>query len=310
MEKLYKILDENGDSCNGGNISWSLPKKQEDGSWKPGEWMPRIEGELIACENGYHLCRGKDLMDWLNECIFEATYRGNFVEDANKIVVREARLLRKYENWNEETARLFACWCVRNTPLMDGRTVWDLLTDTRSRKAVEIAEEYVAGKSSKKKLAAAWDAAWNVTVPLRAGARAASRAAACTACTDTRIAPWDAEDAAWEAAGEDATREPGRKAARDAQTKRLMAILEERIFTFAGTGERRMKRPFHFAAQADGGVKLIYDAIEGLKALKRQYEEGTRMSLVISHELKAIRSNLNDLIRLTEEDVATIGGEK
>ena len=36
-----------------------------------------------------------------------------------------------------------ACWCARNTPLADGRTTWDLLTDTRSRKAIEVTELYI-----------------------------------------------------------------------------------------------------------------------------------------------------------------------
>ena len=40
---------------------------------------------------------------------------------------------------DERVLRLFGCWCVRNTPLADGRKVWDLLTDTRSVAAVEAA---------------------------------------------------------------------------------------------------------------------------------------------------------------------------
>jgi len=62
-----------------------------------------------------------------------------------------------------------------------------------------------------------------------------------------------------------------------------------------------MKQPFHFSAQAGAGIKQICDAIEGLKTLKREYKEGTGMNLDISADLKGIRSNLNDLIRLTEE---------
>ena len=40
----------------------------------------------------------------------------------------------------DKLARMFACWCVRQ--------VWHLLTDERSRHAVEVAERYVAGKAS------------------------------------------------------------------------------------------------------------------------------------------------------------------
>src|SRR4051812_1667114 len=37
---------------------------------------------------------------------------------------------------DELKLRRFAVWCVRETPLGDGRKVWDLLTDERSRAAV------------------------------------------------------------------------------------------------------------------------------------------------------------------------------
>jgi len=62
-----------------------------------------------------------------------------------------------------------------------------------------------------------------------------------------------------------------------------------------------MKQPFHFSAQAGAGIKQICDAIEGLKALKRKHKEATGLDLDISDDLKGIRSNLKDLIQITEE---------
>ena len=83
--------------------------------------------------------------------------------------------------------RLFACRCVRETPLADGRTVWDLLTDPRSRAAIEVAERYARGEATTAELAAARDAAG-----------AAARDAAGDAAGD---AAWAAAgDAAWAAA--------------------------------------------------------------------------------------------------------------
>ena len=60
---------------------------------------------------------------------------------------------------DDKRARLFACRCVRYTPLADGRVVWDLLTDERSRAVVEVAERYAVGEATDGELAAARDAA-------------------------------------------------------------------------------------------------------------------------------------------------------
>jgi hypothetical protein len=84
--------------------------------------------------------------------------------------------------------RLFACWCVRQ--------VWHLLTDERSRNAVEVAEQYANGNATEKELAAASDAAWAAVCDAAsaaawAAAWAAARAAAWAAARDA------ASDAAW-----------------------------------------------------------------------------------------------------------------
>jgi hypothetical protein len=44
--------------------------------------------------------------------------------------------------------RLWACWCVRYTPLGDGRTTWDLLPDPCLRTAVEVAERFARGEAT------------------------------------------------------------------------------------------------------------------------------------------------------------------
>lgn len=67
--------------------------------------------------------------------------------------------LHKLEYSDERNLRAFACWCVRETPLGDGRKVWDLLTDERSRRAVEVAEAFLRGEATAEERVAAKDAA-------------------------------------------------------------------------------------------------------------------------------------------------------
>ena len=76
----------------------------------------------------------------------------------------------------------FACWSVRQ--------VWDLLTDERSRNAIEVKEKWTEGQATDKELTAAGAAA-------RAAVRDAAGAAACDAAwsatgSATRAAAWNA----------------------------------------------------------------------------------------------------------------------
>ena len=99
----------------------------------------------------------------------------------------------------EKDRRLAACRFVRHTPIGDGRTVWDLLPDDRSRKAVEVAERFADGEATERELDAAWDEAWDVaSASAGAAARDAAWAAAWAAARDAAWAA--ARDAAWAAA--------------------------------------------------------------------------------------------------------------
>src|SRR5690606_32824707 len=108
--KYYKVL-LHGRSCHGGDAEWSLPKQREDGTWEPGEWMPKIRGPLELCANGYHLTR--EPARWWREgaeC-YVAEWDGEHVGDGDggdKIAVRRCRLLRKLSNGELAALRIFA----------------------------------------------------------------------------------------------------------------------------------------------------------------------------------------------------------
>ena len=175
-ERLFKVLDEGGEPCHGGRGIWSLP---HDG--QPGDWMPPVEGELVACKKGYHLCREQDLIKWLGPVIYEAEYRGERLDANNKIVVREARLLARVETWNDRTARLFACDCAERVLPIFERERPD---DERPREAIAVARRFANGEATHEELAAAW-------APARAAAWDAARDAAFDAA---RAAAGDGEE--------------------------------------------------------------------------------------------------------------------
>jgi hypothetical protein len=88
--------------------------------------------------------------------------------------------------------RKLVCRFVRETPLHDGRKVWDLLVDERSRKAVEVAEAYADGKATYEELQTAYATAYAA-----ARAACAARAAACAVAYAVAYAA--ADDAAYAA---------------------------------------------------------------------------------------------------------------
>jgi len=94
----------------------------------------------------------------------------------------------------DKELRLFACFCARQN--------WNLLTDERSRNAIEVAERFANGKATKEELKAAYVAAYDAAyadAAYDAYARAAARAAAVAAYA-ARVAARVAADRARAAA--------------------------------------------------------------------------------------------------------------
>ena len=192
MEKLYKTLGKDGRYIYGDG--WHLPKGK-----RPGKWMPVVE-ELVVCELGYHLCRRQDLVHWLNEEIYEAEYRGERIDEGYKIVVSQARLLRKVTAWNETTARLFACDCAEHVlPIYKKNYPDDETLDI----VIYVSRCYALGGADENELNVAKDAVKTATrdaMWATAGAAVWAVAGAVVE-TVTREAAWSAaREAAWAAA--------------------------------------------------------------------------------------------------------------
>ena len=103
-EQLYKVLRRDGDkfvSCYGGHGAWTI------GRWRS------AKPPLKPCVHGIHLCRGGDLVHWLDEVVCPVEYTGERIDCDNKVVVQRARIGAPLETWDAETARLFAVDCAR-----------------------------------------------------------------------------------------------------------------------------------------------------------------------------------------------------
>lgn len=185
MSALYKVTGTGGTACHGGS-----------GRWVKNRWRS-VKGDLIPCARGLHLCRREDLVRWLGPVIWRAEYDGELIEHDNKVVVRRARVIERYDTWNERTARLFAADCAeRVLPIFEK----EYPNDDRPRKAIEAARACARGEIGAEEMAAAEAAAQDAWTAAR------SAGCTCAAARDARAAALAAGAAAWaaEAAARDA----------------------------------------------------------------------------------------------------------
>jgi hypothetical protein len=157
---LFKLLNEGGRPANGGRGLWPLPSDD-----KPGKWL-KVDGEIVPCQNGLHLCEAKDLPTWAAPALYVVEASGKRIKDRDKIVVARARLLYRVDAWNDQTLRLFAADCAERALKREEKA--GRIVDKRSWDAVRIARDFARGRATDQELASARDAA-------RASARDAAR---------------------------------------------------------------------------------------------------------------------------------------
>jgi hypothetical protein len=134
-ETLFKVLKFDGSPHHGGEGRWNLPSGDE-----PGEWMPSIS-PLVPCESGYHVCRLEQLIVWLGPAIWTVEIRGDRIEQADKMVAAQARLLA-CTAWDVGRARSFAFDCAEH-----GLAIFErqMPGDSRPRRALEAGHRFLAG---------------------------------------------------------------------------------------------------------------------------------------------------------------------
>jgi len=192
MPTYYKALDAKGRSCHGGTLKWSLPRwNAKAQTWTPGKWMPKIDGEIVACDNGYHAAKGTtQLLDWLHDRTYIIESQSEWIDADNKVVTAGPVRLIAGTAWDDRTARLFAVACALDVlPLYEKTSPGD----PRVSDALVVAWRYAYGDATRDELSAAGVAAGAV---------------------------------AWEAAGVVAG-DVAREAARKAQATRLDRFLTE-----------------------------------------------------------------------------------
>jgi hypothetical protein len=71
------------------------------------------DGELAVCRNGVHACRPHALSRWLADELWEVAVDQVELEQEGVLLARRGRLVRRLVDWNADTRRQFATWCLQ-----------------------------------------------------------------------------------------------------------------------------------------------------------------------------------------------------
>jgi len=165
---LYKVLNEDGTVFHSGQGFWPLPSGK-----RPGKWLS-VEGQIVPCHNGLHLCEPAHLVKWLGPAIFEVEVSGEIVNNGDKLVVSRARLVRK-TNWTTTSAASFALDCAERAlsrEKKNGRT-----PDKRLYDALKVSRRFLKGEATQAEVYSARSAAHSAAYSARSAARSAAHSA-------------------------------------------------------------------------------------------------------------------------------------
>lgn len=89
----YKFLRPDGTGVFTG-FEWPLP------GGAPGAW---VRSDVDPCRSGVHACRPRHLPLWIGHALYEIELDGEILDDTMKVVASQGRLLRRIEEWDEQT---------------------------------------------------------------------------------------------------------------------------------------------------------------------------------------------------------------
>lgn len=102
---MYKFLARGALGPLSG-FAWPAPSGDAPGAWV------EAEGPLALCARGAHVCRPADLAHWLHDELWEIDAAGEQLEGLDCVVVRRARLVRRFDAWSEGGAARFVRACI------------------------------------------------------------------------------------------------------------------------------------------------------------------------------------------------------
>jgi hypothetical protein len=112
----YKFLVEGALGPSSG-LAWPKPYAGSAGAWV------EVLGPLAQCAEGVHVCRPADLAHWLNDELWEVETGSEEQPGIDCTIVRQARLRRRIDSWNERGRAQFAEACTaRATALLGSAT--------------------------------------------------------------------------------------------------------------------------------------------------------------------------------------------
>lgn len=87
------------------DFAWPRPTGSEPGAWV------EAAGDLEDCRHGVHACLPGQLLDWIDDELWEIELEGRIVTSDVMVVAERGRLVRRLSGWDAATAQAFAYAC-------------------------------------------------------------------------------------------------------------------------------------------------------------------------------------------------------